>query len=175
LMDVMAHAQKPDFVFRRNGRVHLNRQGHQFIRLLCASVVVMLDIPCSEVVWRVLVTHSIRQFPLHFPSLRHRVPSHFNWTLHPRGLAIHVHCSRWFDPVAEQRRTTPNPPHPPRCQRNGIAACLNLFSDSSVVSACWNDCFPVLGYWATIGGPQTEDCHSPGTCTPLSAVSHIPT
>ena len=25
----MAHAQKPDFVFRRNGRVHLNRQGRQ--------------------------------------------------------------------------------------------------------------------------------------------------
>jgi len=24
--------------------------------------------PCSEVVWRVLDTHSIRQFPLHFPS-----------------------------------------------------------------------------------------------------------
>jgi hypothetical protein len=24
--------------------------------------------PCSEVVWRVLATHSIRQFPLHFPS-----------------------------------------------------------------------------------------------------------
>jgi len=23
----MAHAQKPDFLFRRNGRVHLNRQG----------------------------------------------------------------------------------------------------------------------------------------------------
>ena len=23
----MVHAQKPDFVFRRNGRVHLNRQG----------------------------------------------------------------------------------------------------------------------------------------------------
>jgi len=23
----MAHAQKPDFVFRRNGRVYLNRQG----------------------------------------------------------------------------------------------------------------------------------------------------
>jgi hypothetical protein len=27
----------------------------------------MLDTPCSEVVWRVLATHSIRQFPLHFP------------------------------------------------------------------------------------------------------------
>ena len=33
-----------------------------------ASAVVMLDTPCSEVVWRVLVTHSIHQFPVHFPS-----------------------------------------------------------------------------------------------------------
>ena len=44
----------------------------QFSRLLtaevCASAVVMLDTPCSEVVWRVLATYSIRQFPLHFPS-----------------------------------------------------------------------------------------------------------
>jgi hypothetical protein len=70
--NVMAHAPKPDFVLRRNGRVHLNRRGRQFSRLLaaevCASAVVMLDAPCSEVVWRVLATHSIRQFPLHFPS-----------------------------------------------------------------------------------------------------------
>ena len=68
----MAHAQKPDFVFRRNGRVHLNRRGRQFSRLLaaevCASAVVMLDTPCPEVVWRVLATHSIPQYPLHFPS-----------------------------------------------------------------------------------------------------------
>jgi hypothetical protein len=28
----------------------------------------MLDTPCSEVVWRVLDTHSVRQFSLHFPS-----------------------------------------------------------------------------------------------------------
>ena len=49
----MAHAQKPDFVFPRNGRVHLNRHGRQFSRLLaaevCASAVVMLGTPCSEV------------------------------------------------------------------------------------------------------------------------------
>ena len=68
----MAHVQKPDFVFRRNGRVHLNRRGRQFSRLLaaelCASAVVILDTPCSEVVWRVLATHFIHQFPLHFPS-----------------------------------------------------------------------------------------------------------
>jgi len=58
--------------FGRSGRVHLNRQGRQFSRLLtaevCASAVVMLDTQCSEVVWRVLATHSIRQFPLHFPA-----------------------------------------------------------------------------------------------------------
>jgi hypothetical protein len=70
--NVMAHAQKPDFVFRRNGRVRLNRWGRQFSLLLaaevCASAAVILDTPCSEVVWRVLDTHSIRQFPLKFPS-----------------------------------------------------------------------------------------------------------
>ena len=47
-------------------------QGFHFSRLLaaevCASAVVMLDTPCSEVVWRVLTTHCIRQFPLHFLS-----------------------------------------------------------------------------------------------------------
>jgi len=67
----MAHSQKPDFVFRRNWRVHLNRRGRHFSRLLaaevCASAVVMLDTPCSEVVWRVLATHSIRQFPPWIP------------------------------------------------------------------------------------------------------------
>jgi hypothetical protein len=70
--NVMTHAQKPYFVFRQNGRVHLNRQGRQFSRILsamvCASGVVMLDTTCSEVVWRVLATHKIRQFLLHFPS-----------------------------------------------------------------------------------------------------------
>jgi hypothetical protein len=70
--NVMAHAQKPDFVFRCNGQVHLNRQGRQFSRLLAAKVwasaVVMLDTPRSEVVWRILPIHSIRQFPLRFPS-----------------------------------------------------------------------------------------------------------
>jgi len=47
-------------------------RGRQFSRLpaaeVCTSAVVMLDTPCSEVVWRVLATHCIRQFPLHFPS-----------------------------------------------------------------------------------------------------------
>ena len=63
----MAHAQKPEFVFPRNGRVHLNRWGRQFSRLLAAEVyasaLVMMDIPHSEVAWEYWL-----QFPLHFPS-----------------------------------------------------------------------------------------------------------
>ena len=35
---MMAQAQKPDFVFRRKGRVHLNRWGRQFSRRLAAEV-----------------------------------------------------------------------------------------------------------------------------------------
>jgi hypothetical protein len=96
--NVMAYAQRQDFVFRRNGEVYLNRRGRQFSRLaaeVCASAVVMLDTPRSEVVWRVLATHSIRHFPLHFPSLplRHRVPSHFNRTpLTSLGCDINKRC-----------------------------------------------------------------------------------
>jgi len=69
----MAHAQKPDFVFRaKRTSPFKSAGGHQFSRLLAAEVyasaVVMLDAPCSEVVRRALATHSIRQFPFHFPS-----------------------------------------------------------------------------------------------------------
>jgi len=50
----MEHAQKTDFVFQRNGQVHLNWRGCRFSQLLAAEVrasaVVILDTPCSEVV-----------------------------------------------------------------------------------------------------------------------------
>jgi hypothetical protein len=88
IWNVMAHAQKPDLVLLRmkcHGKCAETRfrllakwmvlfksaGGRQFSRLLvaevCASAVIMLDTPCSEVVWRVLATHPIRQFPPHFP------------------------------------------------------------------------------------------------------------
>jgi len=93
--NVMAHAQKPDFVFLRNERVHLNRRGRQFSRLLvaelCASAVVMLDTPCSVVVWRVLATYSIRQFPPSLPLPCVTVCHHISTGLYikqPQGLAI---------------------------------------------------------------------------------------
>jgi len=59
--------------FAQNGRVHLNRAGGVssvdcWQPEVCASAVVMLDKLWSEVVWRVLATHFISQFPLHFPS-----------------------------------------------------------------------------------------------------------
>jgi hypothetical protein len=83
--NVMAHAQKPDFVFRRNGRIHLNRPGRQFNRLLgaevCASAVVMLDTPCSEVVWRYWLPIPFASFPFTSPPVCRPVPSHFNWSL----------------------------------------------------------------------------------------------
>ena len=85
---VMAHVQKPDFVFRWNGRVHLNRWGCQLSWLLaaevCAAVVVMLDTPCSEAVWRVLATHSISpSLPLPCITVCHHIST---------GLFLHLQC-----------------------------------------------------------------------------------
>jgi hypothetical protein len=100
--NVMAHAQKPDFLFLRNGRVHLNRRGCQFSRLLaaevCASAVVMPDTPCSEVVWRVLATHSIHQFPLHFPSGASpcAITFQLDSTTVPGSISNNVSINTWF-------------------------------------------------------------------------------
>ena len=89
--NLMAHAQKPHFVFRLKGRVHLNRWGSQFSRLpaaeLCASAAAMLDTPYSEVVWRILATHSIRQFPLHIPSRASPCATTFR-----TQYTLHAHC-----------------------------------------------------------------------------------
>ena len=70
--NVMAHAQKPNLVYQRNGRVHLNRRGSQFSRLLAVE-------ECGSEGWpwidhvprhsaRVVATLSNRLFPLHLPS-----------------------------------------------------------------------------------------------------------
>jgi len=76
--NVMAHAQKPDLVFQRNGRVHLYRRGCQFSRLLaaemCASVVVMLDRPCSDTVQECWLPTPFTSFPFTSPPVLRRVP-----------------------------------------------------------------------------------------------------
>ena len=92
--NVTAHAQKPDFVFRRNGRVHLNRLGCQFSRLLaaevCASALVMLGTPRSEVVWGYWLSTPLTSFPFTSPPVRHRVPPGFKRTL--QQCSVLPHC-----------------------------------------------------------------------------------
>jgi len=66
--------------------------GRRFSRLLtaevCASAVVMLDTPCSKVVWRVLATHSIRQFRLHFP-----------FRASPCAITLQLESTTWYTDV----------------------------------------------------------------------------
>jgi hypothetical protein len=98
--NVMAHAQKPDFVFLRNGRVHLNRRGRQFIRLLaaeaCGSAVVMLDTPRSGVAWEYWLPTPLASFPFTSPPVRHLVPSSFNWTpMHAHWLGYRISPDKW--------------------------------------------------------------------------------
>ena len=73
-----AHAQKPELVFLRNGRVHLNRRGGQFSRLLAAE-------KCG---WRMQdywLPTPFASFPFTSPPVRHRVPSHSDSAL-PRNM-----------------------------------------------------------------------------------------
>ena len=105
----MAHGQKPDFLFRRKRRVHLNRRGRQFSRLLagelCASAVVMLDTPSSEVVKRVLATNSIRHFPLHFHSRASPCAITFQ-LVKVKGKAIPLQA--WTGPEGSRRLRLPD-------------------------------------------------------------------
>ena len=100
--NVMAHGDAKEGKWRGNWRMEWvvakrtspfkSARGRQFSRLLaaevCASAVVMLDTPCSEVVWRVLATHSIRQFPLHFPSFAS--PCAITFQLDSAGVKVDV-------------------------------------------------------------------------------------
>jgi len=70
----VTRAEKPDFVFRRNGRVHLNRAGASVQSNTGSRGVRISGSNAGYTMFRGsvkstgLATHSIRQFPLHFPS-----------------------------------------------------------------------------------------------------------
>ena len=70
--NVMAHAQRPDLVFQRNRRVHLNRRGIQFSRLLAVEECGSAGRPWIDHVprhsARVATTLFNRLFPRRFPS-----------------------------------------------------------------------------------------------------------
>jgi hypothetical protein len=79
---MMAHAQKPDFVFRRNGRVYLNRRGASVQSTTGSRGVGISGSNAGYTMFRGSVKST--GYPLHLPvssslpPVRHRVPSHFN-------------------------------------------------------------------------------------------------
>jgi len=82
----MAHTQKPDFVFRRNGRVHLNQWGASVQSTTGSRGVRISGSYAGYTVFRGSVKGT--GYPLHSPvspfislPVRHRVPSHFKWSL----------------------------------------------------------------------------------------------
>ena len=84
--NVVAHSQKPDFVFRRNGRVHLNRRGASVQSTTGSRGVRVSGSNAGYTMFRGSVKGI--GYPLHSPvspftspPVRHRVPSHFSWNL----------------------------------------------------------------------------------------------
>ena len=85
---MIVQAQKPDFVFRRNGRVHLNTWGASVQSTTGSRVVRISSSDAGYTMFRGRVKST--GYPLHSPRspinsspVRHRVPSHFNWSLLP--------------------------------------------------------------------------------------------
>jgi len=82
----MAHALKPDIVFRRNGRVHLNRRGASVQSTTGSRCVRISGSNAGYTMFRGSVKST--GYPLHSPvspslppPVRHHVPLHFNWSL----------------------------------------------------------------------------------------------
>jgi hypothetical protein len=87
----MAHAQKPDFVFQRNGRVLLNWRWASIQSTTEGRGVYISGSNSGYTIFRSSVKST--GYPLHspvspslHPPVRHRVPSHFNWTL--QGVSV---------------------------------------------------------------------------------------
>ena len=79
--NVMAHAQKPDSVFQRNGRVQSYRRGCQFSRVLAFLQWGSRENDCSNTGWTVpsqaencWLPSPFASFPFTSPPVRHRVP-----------------------------------------------------------------------------------------------------
>ena len=81
-----AHEQKPYFAFRRNGRVHLNRRGASVQSTTGSRGVHFSGSNAGHIMFRGSVkstgylVHSPFS-PFTSPPVRHRVLSHFNWSL----------------------------------------------------------------------------------------------
>ena len=86
----MAQVQKADFVFRRNGRAYLNRRGASVqsntgrlaVHISLFTAVQACVLQSCDAYW---LPTPFSCFPFTSPLVRHRVPSHFNWTLQLRS------------------------------------------------------------------------------------------
>jgi hypothetical protein len=82
----MAHAQKPDSVFRRNGRVHSNRRGASVQSTAGSRGVRISGSNAGYTMFRGSVKSTglptpFTSFPFTSPPVRHRVPSGFKRAL----------------------------------------------------------------------------------------------
>ena len=78
--NVTAHAQKPELVFLRNGRVHFNRRGRQFSQLLAVE-------ECGVWMQDDWLPTPFASFPFTSPPVRLRVPSDPAWA---------IRCTCWY-------------------------------------------------------------------------------
>jgi hypothetical protein len=92
----MTHEQKPDFVFQRNERVHLSRQGASVQSTTGSRGLRISGSNAGYTMFGGSVKstgHPLTSFPFTSPPVRHHVPSHFNWSLTNTYLVIPVHLS----------------------------------------------------------------------------------
>ena len=94
----MAHAQKPDFVFRRSGRFHLNRQGTSVQSTTGSRGVRICGSNAGYTMFRGSVKGTVptpfASFRFTTPPVRHRVPSRFNWALALVTFVWEIYVSR---------------------------------------------------------------------------------
>jgi hypothetical protein len=85
-----AQAQKLDFVFRRNGQVHLNRRGgRQFSRLLAAEVCAISGSNAGYTMFRGSVKST--GYPLHSP-VSTSLPVPCVTVCHHISTGVYVYC-----------------------------------------------------------------------------------
>ena len=100
--NVMAHVKKPDFVFRQNGRVHLNRRGASVQSTTCSRGVRISDSNAGYTMFRGSVKST--GYPLHSPDSP-SLPSHAS----PRAIIFQLESTvspvrTWWGGVGKQLR-----------------------------------------------------------------------
>jgi len=97
--NVMAHAQKPDLVFQRNGRVHLNWR--RSVQSTTGSRGVRISGSNDSNAGYTMFWGRVQDYwlptplvcsPFTSPTVRHRVPLGFNWALVQNSLFTRFNC-----------------------------------------------------------------------------------